>query len=100
VKKVLCAKFGWSEYYRGGPVDGNFGWIKKGASSENGGFFLTRNEHNSGYKKDSAWRLAMMTRALSDEPVVQIFDAKKLRKAFDLTPYVYLGRPVVEPEAT
>ncbi|MCP3657592.1 MAG: DUF3883 domain-containing protein [Herbaspirillum sp.] len=29
MKKILWVKFGWSEYYRGGPVDGNFGWINK-----------------------------------------------------------------------
>jgi hypothetical protein len=27
VKKVLWVKFGWSDYYRGGPVDGNFSWL-------------------------------------------------------------------------
>lgn len=27
VKKVLWVKTGWSEYYRGGSVDGNFGWL-------------------------------------------------------------------------
>lgn len=27
MKKVLWVKFGWSEYYRGGPVDGNFEWL-------------------------------------------------------------------------
>lgn len=28
--KLLWVKFGWSEYYRGGPVDGNFPFIKGG----------------------------------------------------------------------
>lgn len=70
----------------------------KGTSSENASFFLTRNEHDVGLQNDPAWRMAMVTQALSDNPVVQVFDAKQLRKAFDLTPYVYLGRPVVEPE--
>jgi hypothetical protein len=27
VRKVLWIKVGWSEYYRGEPVDGNFGWL-------------------------------------------------------------------------
>lgn len=27
MKKILWVKFGWSELYRGGPVDGNFGWL-------------------------------------------------------------------------
>ena len=30
MKKVMWVKFGWSEYYRGGPVDGNFGWLNEG----------------------------------------------------------------------
>ena len=27
MKKILWVKFGWSKYYRGEPVDGNFGWL-------------------------------------------------------------------------
>ena len=27
MKKVLWVKFGWSDYYRGGPVDGNFDYL-------------------------------------------------------------------------
>ena len=69
----------------------------KVTSGDSAGFFLTRNEHDAGYKNDPEWRLAMVTRALSDEPVVQIFDAKELRKAFDLVPYVFLGKPVAVP---
>jgi len=29
MKKVLWVKFGWSEFYRGDPVDGNFGWLNE-----------------------------------------------------------------------
>lgn len=29
MEKVMWVKFGWSEYYRGGPVDGNFRWLKE-----------------------------------------------------------------------
>ena len=68
----------------------------KGTSSENTGFFLTRNEHDAGYQTNPIWRLAMVTRALSKAPVVEIFDAKKLRESFDLSPYVFLGRPVAK----
>jgi hypothetical protein len=68
----------------------------KGTSSETAGFFLTRNEHASGYQSNPAWRLAMVTLALSDSPIVEIFDAKMLSKSFDLTPYVFLGRPVAK----
>ena len=72
----------------------------KGTSSENARFFLTRNEHASGYQTNPAWRLAMVTQALSKVPVVEIFDAKLLRKSFDLTPYVFLGSPVAKTGGT
>jgi len=29
LNKILWVKFGWSEFYRGGPVDGNFGWLNE-----------------------------------------------------------------------
>lgn len=37
--KILWVKFGWSEYYRGEPVDGNFGWLNdnKGQKSNKTG---------------------------------------------------------------
>jgi hypothetical protein len=72
----------------------------KGTSSKNAGFFITRNEYDAGYQKNPAWRLAMVTHALSKAPSVEIFNAKKLRKSFDLTPYVYLGRPVAKVGGT
>ncbi|OEO30083.1 hypothetical protein VW23_001400 [Devosia insulae DS-56] len=68
----------------------------KGTSSNNPSFFLTRNEHAAGYQADPAWRLAMVTNALS-EPTVTIFDKKGLSDTFDMTPYVFLGRPIVVP---
>lgn len=30
MSKILWVKFGWSEFYRGGPVDGNFSWVADG----------------------------------------------------------------------
>jgi hypothetical protein len=30
LKKLLWVKTGWSDYYDGGPVDGNFPWVSKG----------------------------------------------------------------------
>ncbi|HEV7416133.1 MAG TPA: DUF3883 domain-containing protein [Tianweitania sediminis] len=71
----------------------------KGTSGESPRFFLTRNEHSVGYEIDPAWRLAMVTRALAEKPVVEIFDAAAVRRAFDLTPYVYIASRVVAPEA-
>lgn len=31
MKKILWVKFGWSEFYRGGPVDGNFSYMLDGS---------------------------------------------------------------------
>lgn len=35
MNKILWVKFGWSEYYRGGPVDGNFGWLNENKGKNN-----------------------------------------------------------------
>ena len=35
--KVLWVKFGWSDYYRGGPVDGNFTWLSRNKDENNQG---------------------------------------------------------------
>ncbi|HHQ6589684.1 TPA: DUF3883 domain-containing protein [Serratia fonticola] len=29
MQKILWVKFGWSQYYRGGAIDGNFGWLNE-----------------------------------------------------------------------
>lgn len=60
-------------------------------------FFLTRNEHTKGFMVNPAWRLAMVTDALT-APKVEIYEAKALKKAFDLQPYVFLGRLISESE--
>jgi hypothetical protein len=70
----------------------------KGTAVESPRFFLTRNEHEAGYKRNPLWRLAMVTSALSETPVVKIFDAAELRRAFDLSPYVYVAKPILKPE--
>jgi hypothetical protein len=70
----------------------------KGTSGTAPGFFLTRNEHAAGLLGDKAWRLAMVTDALT-KPLVQVFDASGLRKAFELSPYVFLGRPLTSRRA-
>lgn len=70
----------------------------KGTASGVQQFFLTRNEHGRGLLANPLWRLAMVTRALSENPIVEIFDARQVKKAFDLNPYVYLGKRIAEPE--
>lgn len=37
MKKILWVKFGWSDYYRGGLVDGNFGWLNDNKGKKNEG---------------------------------------------------------------
>lgn len=71
----------------------------KGTASPNPQFFLTRNEHEKGLRSDPSWRLAMVTSALSNEArsIVE-YDAKALKRAFDLEPYVYIGTFVPEVE--
>lgn len=44
------------------------------------------------------WQLAMVTSALSESPVVTCYSARQLREAFDMEPYVYLGRYLPQPE--
>lgn len=54
-------------------------------------FFLTRNEHIKGLKSNTLWRLAMVTSALSEAPIINEYDAAALGRAFDLEPYVFIG---------
>lgn len=60
-------------------------------------FFLTRNEHAKGMQSNPDWRLAMVTAALSD-PKIVIYDAKELTEAFDLEPYVFIGKFIPQAE--
>jgi len=70
----------------------------KGTSSNIPQFFLSRNEMNKGCENNPAWRLAMVTSALTDAPTMAVYTAKELRKAFEMEPYVYVGRFLPEPE--
>lgn len=42
--KLLWVKFGWSDYYRGGPVDGNFPFIKGGEQGHEAWNFLRQDD--------------------------------------------------------
>ncbi|MBY4606376.1 DUF3883 domain-containing protein [Rhizobium sp. 9T] len=66
----------------------------KGTASDTPAFFLTRNEHDTGYLNDPQWRLAMVTGALSAKPKLIVFDAMQLKKAFDLTPLIFIGKSI------
>lgn len=72
----------------------------KGTASETPQFFLTRNEYSKGCMGNPQWQLAMVTSALSKEPVVTCYPAQQLRGAFEMEPYVYLGRFLPEPKAS
>lgn len=66
----------------------------KGTSSATEQFFLTRNEHQLGMEANPNWRLAIVTSALSNRPTIREYDKRALKQAFDLQPYVFLGRAV------
>lgn len=40
MEKILWIKFGWSKYYRGGPINGNFPFVKEGAQGHEAWNFL------------------------------------------------------------
>lgn len=44
MSKLLWVKFGWSEFYRGGPVDGNFPFIENGEQGHEAWNFLPQND--------------------------------------------------------
>ena len=67
----------------------------KGTSGEIGRFFMTRNENV--YRKNPTWRFAIVTCALNDNRKVEIFDNREFGKAFELTPYVFIGMPLIQP---
>lgn len=72
----------------------------KGTSSSTPQFFITRNEYGKGLQSNPAWRLAMVTSALSETPSITEYDAIELKKAFDLEPYVYIGKFIPKPESS
>jgi hypothetical protein len=71
----------------------------KGTSSPTPQFFITRNEYGKGLHSNPAWRLVMVTSALSETPNITEYDALELRRAFDLEPYVYIGKFIPKPES-
>jgi len=44
MNKLLWVKFGWSDFYRGGPVDGNFPFIKDGKQGHEAWNFLPQED--------------------------------------------------------
>lgn len=44
MSKLLWVKFGWSDYYRGGPVDGNFPFIQDGEQGHEAWNFLRQDD--------------------------------------------------------
>lgn len=69
----------------------------KGTASTSPQFFLTRNEHVKGLQSDPAWRLLMVTAALSANPLTSEYNASELARSFDIEPYVFLGKFVPVP---
>ena len=68
----------------------------KGTSGDRPRFFLTRNENN--YRKNPAWRIAVVTNALGSNTTVHVYDNRRFKKTFQLDPYVYTGTELIPPE--
>lgn len=64
----------------------------KGTSGLSPKFFLMRNEYAKGFLGNPAWRLAMVTSALSTNPTLLEYSAAELHRAFDLEPYVFIAK--------
>ncbi len=68
----------------------------KGTAAANERFFLTRNENKS--RNDATWRLAMVTHALAEQSNVKTYNNQEFNAAFDLEPYVFVGKRIDEPK--
>lgn len=59
-------------------------------------FFLTRNENKS--RNDPRWRIAVVIHALAEQSNVKTYNNREFNAAFDLEPYVFVGKRVDEPK--
>ena len=70
-------------------VKGTFGAVAR--------FFMTRNEN--AYRKIRPWRFAIVTNALDSNPKVRIYNNRQFNMAFNLDPYVFIGKPASMPDS-
>jgi hypothetical protein len=63
----------------------------KGTAAGNERFFLTRREFD--FRQNRAWRIAIVTNALSEQRKVAIYDLREFERRFALEPLVYIGKP-------
>lgn len=70
----------------------------KGTSGPVPRFYLTRNEREIGMRSNPAWRLAMVTDALSPSYSLVEYDARGIANAFDVEPYVYIANLIPKSE--
>ena len=68
----------------------------KGISESVARFFMTRNEN--AYRQNQAWRFAIVTNALESNPKVRIYNNRQFTLAFNLDPYVFIGKPATMPD--
>jgi len=69
----------------------------KGTSGAVAHFFMTRNEN--AYRENRPWRFAIVTNALDPNPKVRIYNNRQFKLAFNLDPYVFLGKPANMPDS-
>lgn len=68
----------------------------KGTSQESPRFFLTRNEFRMFENNVSGWRLAIVTSALSDNPIVELYTREEVSSKFDVEPFSWFASPKVQ----
>ena len=69
----------------------------KGTSGAVARFFMTRNEN--AYRENRPWRFAIVTNALDSNPKVRIYNNRQFNMAFNLDPYVFIGKPASMPDS-
>ena len=67
----------------------------KGTAGNVSRFFMTRNE--DAYRENRTWRFAIVTNALTSEPIVQVLNNREFNAEFELVPFVYRGVRKIKP---
>ena len=70
----------------------------KGTSRKLRRFFLTPNENayreDRGNRKNPAWRIAIVTKALGPRPKVHVYSSQAFQRKFELSPLLYIAKPI------
>ena len=58
---------------------------------------MTRNEN--AYRENRPWRFTIVTNALDPNQKVRIYNNRQFKLAFNLDPFVFLGKPANMPDS-